>query len=219
MKCRRNHPESNIGICSFNQSHHIPGDQIKEHERNCPDAAKFLMSASNSYKSRSPLHSSTGSDYPPQDPETENNNAAEEESWENDLVKSSYDPSKAAEGKAVLRKIEGATPSQRKEFRRREKERHDALQLMRTLEEERYYKAESQSQGRGVLMMKLKIERNKEESVGGSGNRCPVQTLINHATAPQDEQKMRGVLGAQQKSYVVKGRGRVSWKKEMKREH
>ena len=43
----------------------------------------------------------------------------EEENWEEETVTFTYDPSAKAASKPVLRKIEGATPSQRKEFRRK----------------------------------------------------------------------------------------------------
>ena len=206
MKCRRNHPGSNIKICSFNSSHHIPDDQLREHERNCPDAMKIVAAAASSFKSRSPIHSSLGSDEPPQDPDNENNE--DEENWENDLVKSSYDPTKAAAGKVVLRKIEGATPSQRREFRRKEKERHDQLHLMKSLERDVFYSGGGETQGRGILFRQMKMKRS-EDIV-----RKDLDAIIMSPSVPDDEKKMKGVSGSQEKTFVVKGRGRVRWKKE-----
>jgi len=49
------------------------------------------------------------------------------EDWEAELVAGSYDPSRAAAKANVLRKIEGATPSQRKEFRITERDRLERL--------------------------------------------------------------------------------------------
>ena len=43
-------------------------------------------------------------------------------------MKKSYDPKKKASKTPVLRNLQGATPSQRKEFRAQEKIRIDALQ-------------------------------------------------------------------------------------------
>ena len=51
-----------------------------------------------------------------------------EENWEIEAsIKTSYDPSKKASQMPVLRKLEGATPSQRKEFRASEKLRLEAM--------------------------------------------------------------------------------------------
>jgi len=52
-----------------------------------------------------------------------------EEDWEKEAtVKQSYDPKKKASKAPVLRYVQGATPSQRKEFRAKEKVRLDAMQ-------------------------------------------------------------------------------------------
>ena len=51
-----------------------------------------------------------------------------EEDWEQEATaRRSYDPSLAASKRDVLRKVEGATPSQRKEFRAQERQRHEHL--------------------------------------------------------------------------------------------
>ena len=53
-----------------------------------------------------------------------------EENWEKEAtVKQSYDPSKKATKAPVLRNLQGATPSQRKEFRAKEKVRIETLQV------------------------------------------------------------------------------------------
>jgi len=52
-----------------------------------------------------------------------------DEDWEKEAtVKQSYDPKKKAQKTPVLRNLQGATPSQRKEFRAQEKIRIDNLQ-------------------------------------------------------------------------------------------
>ena len=52
----------------------------------------------------------------------------EEEDWEREaIIKTSYDPKKKASELPVLRKLEGATKGQRKEFRASEKARHEGL--------------------------------------------------------------------------------------------
>ena len=52
----------------------------------------------------------------------------DDEDWEKEaIVKHSYDSKKKASQLPVLMKLEGATPSQRKEFRAKEKVRHEEL--------------------------------------------------------------------------------------------
>jgi len=52
-----------------------------------------------------------------------------EENWEKEAtVKQSYDPKKKASNAPVLRYVQGATPSQRKEFRAKEKVRLETMQ-------------------------------------------------------------------------------------------
>ena len=52
-----------------------------------------------------------------------------EEDWEREaIIKTSYDPKKRASELPVLRKLEGATKGQRKEFRASEKARHEGLE-------------------------------------------------------------------------------------------
>lgn len=66
-----------------------------------------------------------------------------EEDWEAEAtVRQSYDPSVKAKKTSVLRKLEGATPSQRKEFRANERQRLDQLKSVA-----------SASNGRSTLMM------------------------------------------------------------------
>jgi len=58
----------------------------------------------------------------------------EEEDWEKEAtIKSSYNPTKKASEKNVLRKLEGATPSQRKEFRAQERVRLAELEAVESL--------------------------------------------------------------------------------------
>jgi U11-48K-like CHHC zinc finger len=37
MKCRKAHPNSSIALCPFNPQHHIPKNNMKRHEFECPD--------------------------------------------------------------------------------------------------------------------------------------------------------------------------------------
>merc|ERR1719516_666253 len=53
----------------------------------------------------------------------------DDEDWEKEaIIKTSYDPKKRASQMPVLMKLEGATPYQRKEFRAKEKLRHEVLE-------------------------------------------------------------------------------------------
>jgi len=69
---------------------------------------------------------------PPSNVQWGNSNSAEdgmEENWEKEAtVKQSYDPKKKASKAPVLRYVQGATPSQRKEFRAKEKVRLETMQ-------------------------------------------------------------------------------------------
>ena len=62
-------------------------------------------------------------------PDKQNLEEDDEEDWEKEaIIKTSYDPRKRASLLPVLRKLEGATPCQRKEFRALEKVRLNALE-------------------------------------------------------------------------------------------
>ena len=143
VKCRRSHPDTDKVVCSWNSCHVVPEIELEEHERNCLDSIKFV-------KLKSPVHSSVGSSSVDRwnlENQTEGHDRGvdyqeEEEDWGKEAnVKESYNPMRATENKILVRKIEGATPAQRKEFRKKERERIQKLEedqeMMKLLETSR----------------------------------------------------------------------------------
>ena len=132
-KCRKNHPKSEVGICAFNATHHIAKPELEYHQATCPDR-KMVELTKYSYASSSKPSSY---DPPPLSSSRSVSSSASasvafnlmEENWEKEAtVRNSYDPKKKASGSTVLRYIQGATPSQRSEFRAQEKLRLDNLE-------------------------------------------------------------------------------------------
>jgi len=120
VKCRRNNPNAGIEICSFNSSHHIPKDELAEHEKNCPSAKQLAMILN------SPMSSSLNAPVSNVAPV----NGIDDEDWEAEAtIKKSYDPKKVINNRSVLRKIEGVTPSKRRDFRMNERVRLQELQV------------------------------------------------------------------------------------------
>jgi len=121
VKCRKNHPGSDLKVCPFNASHHVPAPEEEFHMKTCSDR-KVVEMEKYSWSMQKPkqhghLKLPVRAELPPS-----------EEDWESEAtVTRSYDPRAKAEKMQVLRKIEGATPSQRKEFRALERHRHEEL--------------------------------------------------------------------------------------------
>lgn len=164
VKCRRNHPDTDLVICSFNSTHHIPGRIIKEHEAKCPDRKLFeqmLFIPESQLRAPTPVTSrpTCGPD---------------DEDWEAEAtVKVSYNPAEAAARKNVVRKIEGVVPSQRKAFRLKELERLSNLEKQDatsepsdTEEEEDDSKSNMvrDKKGKGVLLIKLRKMRDASQA-------------------------------------------------------
>jgi len=119
VKCAKNHPGAQMGVCPFNSAHHVPRPELGYHLGICPDrkmVEKEMYNAGQDQpKASIPL--------PPSAPLPPS-----EEDWEAEAtVVTSYDPAAAARKKNVLRNLQGATPSQRKEFRAEEARRHELL--------------------------------------------------------------------------------------------
>jgi len=119
IKCRRNYPNSGVTICPFNSSHHIPEADQEYHLAHCQDSKLVEMAK---FKMR--LEDKKLVSVIPEIRVIE----ADEENWEAEAtIKTSYDPNKKASQLPVLRKLDGGTPSQRKEFRAAEKVRLENL--------------------------------------------------------------------------------------------
>jgi len=115
-KCRKNHANEAFVVCPFNALHHIPKPEEQFHLSTCGDRKsvelqKFVEQEKPLLGSTLPNVTYNNTDIP----NTEN--------WELETVTGTYDPSAKAATMQVLRKIEGATPSQRKEFRMMERDR------------------------------------------------------------------------------------------------
>jgi len=128
VKCRKNHPSSDHVVCPYNASHHIPKPEEQHHMSTCPDR-KIVELAKYSWALEKPGHHGNLS-LPPQSNINWGNNASyyDDEDWESEAtVKQSYDPKKSVIKKPVLRYLQGATISERNEFRAQEKARLDQI--------------------------------------------------------------------------------------------
>ena len=219
VKCRRNHPDTDLVICSFNSTHHIPGKIIKKHEEECPDRKLFeqiMYIPENQMRAPTPVTSrpTCGSD---------------DEDWEAEAnVKVSYDPAEAAARKNVVRKIEGVVPSQRKAFRMKEFERlrdlegkDDTSESSDDTEEEETPDPKSnvvRGKGKGILLVKLRKMRNPPQSQDPSASKGPSSPTAKN----NNNMKRRGVETDQElersefapvsaKRVISKGRGRIKW--------
>jgi len=126
VKCRRNHPASNVAICPFNSGHHVPRPEMSLHTSTCSDrrVVESIKYNPKPAEERYGLHESLSerrareAELPPST-----------EDWEAEAtVINSYNPIKMAMRMPVLRKLEGGTPSQRKEFRAAERVRLEMLE-------------------------------------------------------------------------------------------
>ena len=214
VKCRRNHPDTDLVICSFNSTHHIPGKIIKKHEAECPDRKLFeqiMFIPENQMRAPTPVTSrpTCGSD---------------DEDWEAEAnVKVSYNPAEAAAKKNVLRKIEGAVPSQRKAFRMKEFERlkeldkrEDTSESSDTEEEEDLDKSDIvRGKGKGILLIKLrKMRKTSQDLNGGLGQTSTAKNNNNmkrRGVELNPDLDNPGLSPVSAKRIVSKGRGRIRW--------
>lgn len=154
---------------------------------------------------------------------------SDDEDWEAEAnVKVSYDPAEAAARKNVVRKIEGANPSQRKAFRMKEFERlrnlerkDDTSESSDNNEEEETPDSKSnvvRGKGKGILLVKLRKMRNPPQSQDPGGKKEPSSSAAKN----NNNMKRRGVELDQDlersefapvsaKRVISKGRGRIKW--------
>ena len=135
MKCRRNHKDSELIICPYNASHHIPKvrkrtqlcfgwfllkvlqSEERYHLAHCCDRRIVELDKYSWAMERPGRHGYL--EPPPSRPEEDQQMSLfldDEEDWDRELrgarIKS-YDPQKKCEKSNVLRRLQGATPSQR----------------------------------------------------------------------------------------------------------
>lgn len=224
VKCRRNHPDTDLVVCSFNSTHHISSKIIRKHEMECPDKKLFeqiMFIPENQMRTPTPvsLTPTCGPD---------------DEDWEAELIKVPYNPSEAAAKKNVVRKIEGVIPSQRKAFRMEE------VQRLRSFDVERdeFSSAKSDSEdevapdtkpkskavrgrGKGILLVKLRKLRMTmspsslapSQSPSGSGEAGGVPYNNNKMKRKGSNVELGSPDNVQvpAKRAISKGRGRIKW--------
>ena len=149
---------------------------------------------------------------------------SDDEDWEAEAnVKVSYNPAEAAAKKNVLRKIEGAAPSQRKAFRMKEFERlkeldknEDTSESSDTEEIEDLDKTDIvRGKGKGILLIKLrKLRKTSQELHGGLGQTSTAKNNNNmkrRGVALNPDLENPGFSPVSAKRIVSKGRGRIRW--------
>jgi len=126
VKCRKNHPGSDLAICPFNRTHHVSHAEFQLHKMVCQDRRVVEQDMRVIGDGRHPvILPVTPGELPPSD-----------EDWEREaIVVRSYDPAARARERCVLRKLEGATRSERKEFRALERHRLEALEKSKSATE------------------------------------------------------------------------------------
>jgi len=129
VKCRKNHPNSGIVICKFNATHHIPALQEASHLACCPDR-KMVEVCKYEHQGNIP-RIQVAEKY--RGRENLDNSEEEEEDWEKEVTNMTYIPNEKIVNKQVLRKLNGVTPSLRKEFRAQEINR---LNMLKNLADE-----------------------------------------------------------------------------------
>ncbi|PSN33047.1 hypothetical protein C0J52_17755 [Blattella germanica] len=123
VKCRRNYPTADKVVCLFNAIHHLDKINYQYHVSTCPDRRVVECQ-------KYEVYNSLGGDvnrFEYKEPELPPN----EEDWDKDAEVSHYDPSEHIENALILRSLQGATKSQRKAFRLRER-----LRIQRILDGE-----------------------------------------------------------------------------------
>jgi len=135
VKCRRNHPDMDMAVCPYNASHHIPRAEEAMHVTHCPDRKIIELSKYSWALQKQGQH---GNCNMPEPVRMSSRDIAmmmcQDENWETEAtIKESYDPQKKCAKTNVLRKIQGATPSERKKFYISERQRHD---MIKEVEEE-----------------------------------------------------------------------------------
>jgi len=129
VKCRRNNPTAEVDICPFNCSHHFPKPERRYHLETCPDRkivdlAIYDTEAEQDVIGIKPVC------------EGRMEELLDGEDWDAEPQLQSYDPEKKCSKSAVLRKVQGVTPSERKKFYAAERIRHEALLGASVKEEE-----------------------------------------------------------------------------------
>lgn len=119
VKCKQNHPLADKMICPFNAIHHIDKPHFQYHVSSCPDRRVI---EGHKYELEDAVHGDMGL-APYHQPEL----PPAEEDWDAETPVTAYNPSHHVESAPVVRLLMGATKSQRKAFRLRERQRMQRL--------------------------------------------------------------------------------------------
>jgi len=190
VKCRKNHAGSDLKVCPFNASHHVPAPEEEFHMKTCSDR-KVVEMEKYSWSMQQPkqhghLKLPVRAELPPSS-----------EDWEAEAtVTRSYDPRAKAEKMQVLRKIEGATPSERREFRALEKHRHEVLN------EEREKRGLASMTRNDSSKNSIASQARVEKEIGGALRR-PTLTTRNQ----EENEEPRGVRDSMLAAHLGRGRG------------
>lgn len=118
IKCRKNYMDAKKVTCPFNSTHRINQQELDLHVTNCEDRASYERYKYVLATDRPGAGTSFNEPQPP-----ENNTEVEcPEDW-SDICVESYNPNKYCSSAPVIRQRIGATPSERRAFRRAERDR------------------------------------------------------------------------------------------------
>uniref|UniRef100_A0A336MSV6 CSON003563 protein n=1 Tax=Culicoides sonorensis TaxID=179676 RepID=A0A336MSV6_CULSO len=140
VKCARQHPHIKLEVCPFNASHRIRPAQFQAHKIDCPDRLKFETYMNVFQDGICKKEQKTEIKYP----EYKDN-----ESWDDMVGQGGYDPKAATDCKPVLRRIIGATSTEKRAFYSQE---HKRLKMLRDLEN-----------GKIVIKEEPDIKKEKQE--------------------------------------------------------
>eukprot|EP00088_Acartia_fossae_P054107 TRINITY_DN618_c0_g1_i5.p2 TRINITY_DN618_c0_g1~~TRINITY_DN618_c0_g1_i5.p2 ORF type:complete len:174 (+),score=60.34 TRINITY_DN618_c0_g1_i5:61-582(+) len=127
MKCSKNYPNIKLMTCKFNTKHRIKAEDHEKHMMVCEDKAAHDARILQARRMNSiPVTKVHIQDNKPQDLDDD------EEDWglEAQRNPNTYNPTEAAANKNVIRTsgLKNATPSERKLFRKQEKERLERIE-------------------------------------------------------------------------------------------
>ncbi|KAJ8715721.1 hypothetical protein PYW07_010203 [Mythimna separata] len=107
QKCRKQHPNSKKGPCPFDATHIINDVELDYHVAFCPKRAMFDTQ----------VYVIDDDQKPPVTVVHSANSDAVQDDWENEPHVSTYKPDYSKKGAHVIKKIKGATPSERRKAR------------------------------------------------------------------------------------------------------
>jgi len=129
VKCRRNHPDADMETCPFNASHHVPKPEMEYHMSECSER-KIVELAKYKWATEQSGPGFTNSRSQPSGLSNQEvmNIMMRDENWETEAtIKESYNPESKCAKSLVLRKLPGATPSERQKFYESERQRHELI--------------------------------------------------------------------------------------------